>query len=1313
MQPSTTTITNKILGSLWHTIALVLLLVAVSLSTFRLLLPEVDRVNAHMSHLLSEQLGTQVTITKLSGAWEGAGPQLRLSDVTLGDPQFDDSTLTIEELFISLDFLSSLSTLSIVTDKFEISGADIHIYQSNIRSEQSPTPFTSQIQDVVLNKLEYFSVLDSKIQLHLPGRTHRINIKQMSWLNGDVERKGRGLISIDERPDNVATVAVRLLGPKEALDGVIYLQANNIAFKDILAPYLAPHTTIVDSHFDAQLWVNIQQSSIDHIEGRLNGAGIEFLHQTRPNTTLSIKLSEVDISAQPTTTDWRFSLNNIALQIDDTQINTAILGSFSSDGYIQLALQKPLALEPFVPLAHFFAATGTQPWLNASEFTGHLVTADVAMRADTIYARAQLNDINTAETTVPGIKSANVQLDLQHIAQQTDIAIDLRAQDTQLLTHTLLTEDLTVEHLNGQIHVQVTPHTWALPQFSLTANTHLSAVSLAGSYHSGSEYLSLVGTFDPQTVTNMTKLLPERYLGKTYTYLQEALATPTQTGEVEDVKILWHGRGSDFPFNDGSGVFQAHVDVVNTDFLFAQNWPSLTELVLKLRFENADLTMLAPSGKLLDVDVSDMVATIPDLSKDSLLTIDALGAGTGFAFSQVMRHSSLGDSVGKLLLENIIISNDVDAALNLHIPLSEGSVSASGTVNLPNNYVVFNDIDTTLTHAKGAITFINDRITIEDLEANLLDQPILISVNTYRSEEDFNADIRIDGYWDSAILASKLDPTYAEIFAGSDNWTSDIGLVFSPDNMAYDFTLLAQLDNTQIDLPPPFATMPGQRQHLKITGFGDSKTLNVSGQLGEDVRFEGVLPFDEGQFSRAHLALGQTDFTGLGMGFSISANLPEVSIPRWYEAIERMLSTVKTESRNNIFSTPERIFIDTQVLYFAGQQISDVRALAKQSDNNWQIDIAAKEAKGNVQIFNDWLGSGIVINADYINFAQWQEDEGELYYQKLSPEQVNTLPPIQFACVQCTILGKNLGQVQIATKPSENGLVLEKIAFQTNYGVLDASGTWSVMTEQKNNGNFSQTALKGEFTSSNFGRFLDDFGLESGIQDSAGQFNFDLNWQAVPYELDFASMNGAVKWRLDDGYLSEVSDQGSRIFTVLSLDSLVRKLSLDFRDVFAKGFFYDEIAGTIVLENGLALTDDTVVDGGAGEIEIMGYSDLVNRELNYQMSFAPNVTGNLPALVYFMVNPPTALAALAVNEVLTSAKVFSNVNYSVRGTFSDPVITEVSRKSQEIQLPARTNPTPRDTPAPITELDREGLPVILPEPSTKPESNADQVQDKG
>jgi hypothetical protein len=67
-----------------------------------------------------------------------------------------------------------------------------------------------------------------------------------------------------------------------------------------------------------------------------------------------------------------------------------------------------------------------------------------------------------------------------------------------------------------------------------------------------------------------------------------------------------------------------------------------------------------------------------------------------------------------------------------------------------------------------------------------------------------------------------------------------------------------------------------------------------------------------------------------------------------------------------------------------------------------------------------------------------------------------------------------------------------------------------------------------------------------------------------------------------------------------------------------------------------------------------------------------------------------------VNEVLTSAKVFSNVEYSVSGTFATPVITELGRKSAEIQLPARLQPNLEDESAPLTELDKQGIPVLLP-----------------
>lgn len=152
----------------------------------------------------------------------------------------------------------------------------------------------------------------------------------------------------------------------------------------------------------------------------------------------------------------------------------------------------------------------------------------------------------------------------------------------------------------------------------------------------------------------------------------------------------------------------------------------------------------------------------------------------------------------------------------------------------------------------------------------------------------------------------------------------------------------------------------------------------------------------------------------------------------------------------------------------------------------------------------------------------------------------------------------------------------------------------------------------------------------------------------------------------------------------------MRKLSLDFRDVFAQGFFYDDMSGTLKIADGKAATQDTVIDGGAGEITIKGYTDLIARQLNYRVSFTPNVTGNLPVLVYFLATPQTALAALALDQVLTSAKVISNVNYQVTGTWSEPQFEEVGRDSKDIALPAQQQAIP-DKEQILTQPDLERL----------------------
>jgi hypothetical protein len=78
-----------------------------------------------------------------------------------------------------------------------------------------------------------------------------------------------------------------------------------------------------------------------------------------------------------------------------------------------------------------------------------------------------------------------------------------------------------------------------------------------------------------------------------------------------------------------------------------------------------------------------------------------------------------------------------------------------------------------------------------------------------------------------------------------------------------------------------------------------------------------------------------------------------------------------------------------------------------------------------------------------------------------------------------------------------------------------------------------------------------------------------------------------------------------------------------------------------------------------------------------------------------MVNPATAIAALAIDQVLTSAKVISNIKFSLTGPFDEPKLEELGRDSKDIVLPARVQPTtePDDVPMESDLIDPNRLPI--------------------
>jgi uncharacterized protein (TIGR02099 family) len=842
--------------------------------------------------------------------------------------------------------------------------------------------------------------------------------------------------------------------------------------------------------------------------------------------------------------------------------------------------------------------------------------------------------------------------------------------------------------------------------------------------------LDIFANIEPLALNAVNNFFPASLMGvNTDKFLTRAFAGE---GSISKAQILWHGNPKNYPFNDNSGIFQAYVDIEDSDFVFSSKWPALNELDLSVRFENAGLVMESDKGTLAGIDVAAMSAEIPRLHPSSMLTIKAEGSGTGEKLTSLMKQSSIASSLGKVLDKDVQVSGPLSASLTLDIPLKGKDIRVQGAAQLNNNDVYITSTRMQFDDASGTLTFDNAEIDANGLTASLLGQPVEMSVQG-RQNDSYDVNVNLKGLWHVHPLVKYVKTDLIDYLDGETNWQADVNLSLSNNDFSYNAQINADLTATQSLLPAPFATVQGTSLPLQINSEGNLQASNIEASLGDNIHFDGVLPHKEMQFSRALLSLGDANVGDRGTGFSIAANLEQADIVEWFTTLQTLimpskmdeasaslavntntsgiankdtnsdtLSTQNRAQKQSIFGVPSRIFVTADTLTGWGHSLNNVSLTAREQDKDWLLQVDAAKARATIRVNNDINNQGIDINADYLvldkpatetELNDTPVEEIEIAKQQAEVVEVDPLdvPPIYFYCNVCSVHGLDLGEVTLDVAKTDKGLQIRQLLTRSSSADVTATGYW-----QHENGDIT-TRLNGTLSSPDVGQMLKQRGITSGIKDSEADVRFDLGWPSAPFDFSLDKLNGDVDWALTDGYLTEVSDKGSRIFTLFSLNSLVRKLSLDFRDVFATGFFYDKMGGSLQIADGTAFTDDTEIDGGAGEIEIKGYTNLNTGGLNYNITFAPNVTGNLPFLVYFLATPPTALAALALDQVLTSAKVISNVNYKVSGTITNPQFEEVERHSKDISLPANVSPestSPLDRPLTEDDLRRVKMEVI-------------------
>jgi uncharacterized protein YhdP len=200
-----------------------------------------------------------------------------------------------------------------------------------------------------------------------------------------------------------------------------------------------------------------------------------------------------------------------------------------------------------------------------------------------------------------------------------------------------------------------------------------------------------------------------------------------------------------------------------------------------------------------------------------------------------------------------------------------------------------------------------------------------------------------------------------------------------------------------------------------------------------------------------------------------------------------------------------------------------------------------------------------------------------------------------------------------------------------------------------------RSKLEYSATSDNVEEMLRAFGFASMFARGKGSLKGNLEWDGLLSDISWAAVQGALALEVKQGALVEVDPGAGRLFGLLSLQALPRRLSLDFRDLFSKGMQFDEIKGDIRINGGDAQTSNLYIKSPSAGILIEGRTGLVRRDYDHVISVVPNVSESVSIASAIAWGPQVAAAVLLAQNVFKKdiAKA-TTIRYSVKGSWDDP-----------------------------------------------------------
>lgn len=703
-------------------------------------------------------------------------------------------------------------------------------------------------------------------------------------------------------------------------------------------------------------------------------------------------------------------------------------------------------------------------------------------------------------------------------------------------------------------------------------------------------------------------------------------------------------------------LWSLFLDVEDGEFAYDSDWPEVRGLQGRIFVDNDKVAVEAEQARVYDATLEQVRVNL-DLH-DELLKV--------YLTSKVQGH---GEDIVRLLVDTPLaeysdnvasdwtLEGDFTGDLSLAFPIKAiENVDVKVALGTDNGFFAMPSPDIKLSHIKGNMTYdLKSGFNASQLEAQLLGEKItgsIASTINHRGNETMQVDWQ--GRASIDALHNWLDLDFLSLLEGASDYTGSL-IIKTDGPLAAQLSVRSELQGVEIELPAPLGIAADEKNLLdiRLNAYRDKNELFVSlGGVGR-TQFLFDSTFD---FKSAVVNLGERRrLPEMKQGkILIAGVIPELDLGPWLEVFD---GQPPDENEINLLSQVEMDRVRIGNLIYQDHRWRDLTLNVKAGANYTEVTVNSEPVDGQLLIpSRPSLPYTLDMNRLHLPELPDSDEKDDAEDDILASLNPGDVPSAIVRVDSLKIGDANFGELSFIMQPIPEGKRISDIRAGDDGMMFTGSLDWLYVDEQH------ETRYRGSLTGSEIETFQKSLGFPVMVDARDTQIDTTLQWQGSPMGINMNTMDGSLRLRLRDGSLKQL-DGGAgalKLFGIFNTEALLRRLRLDFSDLYSSGVSFDSLRGQLHFDKGIITFDESLaVEGPSSNFRMDGQVNTIDEVMDLSLVITLPVTSNLPILSVLLGTAPQVAGIIYLADKLVGRQVdqLASIRYRITGSFDEPAVT--------------------------------------------------------